>query len=152
MTAEASVVVIDAGQSGLSTGYYLQRYGLDFTILAADSGDPVFSDQHQRMRDAGIVRVDRITGLTDGRPVAADGEVFTAPNVVWATGFQPHYPWIELDVFDDAGEPRHVRGVVEGAPGLYFVGLHWQSRPDSSLIGGVGRDAKHVAERVQEAA
>lgn len=118
----------------------------------AHSGDPVFSDQFERMQAAGVERVDRIAAIEDGRPVTADDEAFDVNNVVWATGFHPHYPWIDLDVFDDSGEPRHSRGVVEEVPGLFFVGLHWQARPDSSLIGGVGPDAKHVVEHVQEAA
>jgi putative flavoprotein involved in K+ transport len=117
----------------------------------AHTGDPVFSDQFERMQAAGVERVDRIAGLDDGRPVTADGEAFDVDSVVWATGFRPHYPWIDLDVFDESGEPRHVRGVVEEAPGLYFVGLHWQSRPESSLTGGVGPDAAHVARQVHDA-
>lgn len=118
----------------------------------AQGGDPVFNDQYKRMQAAGVERVDcRISGIEDGRPVTADGQMFDVTNVVWATGFYPHYPWIDLDVFDESGEPRHTRGVVEEAPGLYFVGLRWQTRASSSLTGGVGPDAKHVAEHVQEA-
>ena len=50
--------------------------------------------------------------------------------------------------FDAGGEPRHDRGVVEDQPGLYFVGLFFLSSVASSLVGGVGRDAAHIAERI----
>ena len=33
-------------------------------------------------------------------------------------------------------------------PGLYFLGLPWQSRRGSSFIWGVWHDAKHVADRI----
>jgi len=52
-------------------------------------------------------------------------------------------------VFDAHGHPRHKRGVAE-APGLYFVGLHFLYAMSSSMIHGVGRDAKYVAERIAE--
>lgn len=127
---------------------FLGRRLYDRTV---DTGDPVFSDTLERMHDAGVERVGRIDAIDDGHPVSEDGEVFEVPNVIWATGFRPSYPWIDLDVFEPSGEPRHDRGVVPEAPGLYFVGLHWQSRPNSSLIGGVGSDAEHVARHVERA-
>lgn len=115
-----------------------------------DRGDPVFKPQFEAMEAAGVERVSRIDGIEDGRPISADGESLDVANVVWATGFRPHFPWIDLDVFDENGEPRHTRGVVEEAPGLYFVGLPWLHRLDSSLMGGVDRDAEYVARHVRE--
>jgi hypothetical protein len=35
---------------------------------------------------------------------------------------------------------------VDGQPGLYFVGLPYQTRLASGLVGGVGRDASVVAD------
>lgn len=119
--------------------------------MSADSGDPVFRDEHEKLEAAGVERVGRITGIEDARPVTAEGEAFDVANVVWATGFRPHFPWIDLEIFRPSGEPRHDRGVVPEAPGLYFVGLRWQSRLSSSLIGGVGRDAAYVADQVRDA-
>ena len=116
------------------------------------SGDPVFSDQFERMQAADVDRIDRIVAIKDGKPVTADGHAFDIDNVIWATGFDPSYPWIDLDLFDESGEPRHTRVVVEESPGLSFVGLRWQTRAASSLTGGVGPDAEHVAERVQQVA
>jgi putative flavoprotein involved in K+ transport len=39
----------------------------------------------------------------------------------------------------------HNRGVVESEPGLYFIGMYFLYALSSVLIGGVGRDAEHVA-------
>lgn len=117
----------------------------------AESGDPVFGDVSERMRAAGVDRVGRITKMDDGRPVSTDGVVFDVANVIWATGFQTAFPWIDIDVFEPSGEPRHDRGVVSESPGLYFMGLRWQSRANSALVGGVGTDAEHVATHVEAA-
>jgi putative flavoprotein involved in K+ transport len=68
--------------------------------------------------------------------------------VVWATGYRPDFGWIDLPIFDDAGNPIHHRGVVAAAPGLYFLGLPFQYTPTSDHVGGVGRDAHHLAQHL----
>ncbi|UJA21829.1 NAD(P)-binding domain-containing protein [Thermoleophilia bacterium SCSIO 60948] len=67
--------------------------------------------------------------------------------VVWATGFRSDYSWLEVDAFDAEGKPDHRRG-VSSEPGIYFLGLPWQSRRGSTFIFGVWHDAKHVAEHI----
>ena len=67
--------------------------------------------------------------------------------IVWATGFAADYSWIEADVFDAGGRPRHQRG-VSNEPGLYFLGLPWQSRRGSSFIWGVWHDARYLADHI----
>jgi putative flavoprotein involved in K+ transport len=51
-------------------------------------------------------------------------------------------------VFGDDGEPVHDRGVVGSEPGLYFVGLPFQSRMASDLLPGVAIDAAYVARQL----
>ena len=77
-----------------------------------------------------------------------DGVVVEPRVIVWCTGFRPDYSWIDLPLLDDDGYPRHRRGVVADLPGLYFVGLRFQHRMTSSLVGGVGADAAFIAEQV----
>jgi len=69
-------------------------------------------------------------------------------NVLWCTGFRPDFGWIDLPVFGHDGLPLHRRGVVEGQPGLYFLGLFFLYGFTSSLLGGVGRDAAHIADQI----
>jgi len=97
---------------------------------------------------AGVERVPRTVGVRDGRPLLEDGRVMDVATVVWCTGFRPDFSWIDLPVFDQDGAPAHHRGVVESQPGLYFVGLWFLSAFTSSLIGGVGRDADHIAGQI----
>jgi putative flavoprotein involved in K+ transport len=80
--------------------------------------------------------------------VLADGRVLAVANVLWCTGFAPDFRWIELPVVGEDGYPVHYRGVVEGEPGLYFVGLQFLYSLTSSLIGGVGQDAAYVCEDI----
>ena len=68
-------------------------------------------------------------------------------TVIWATGFGVDYSWIKLDAFDERGRPRHQRG-VSVQPGIYFLGLPWQSRRGSSFIWGVWHDAGYIAEQI----
>jgi putative flavoprotein involved in K+ transport len=95
----------------------------------------------------------------DARKIGPDPQCMTDPilelnlaeagiaSIIWATGFTVDYKWLEVDVFDEKGKPRHQRGVsVE--PGVYFLGLPWQSRRGSSFIWGVWHDAKHLADHI----
>ena len=68
-------------------------------------------------------------------------------TIVWATGFTVDYSWLQVDAFDEAGRPRHQRG-ISAEPGIYFLGLPWQSRRASSFIWGVWHDAKFLADHI----
>ncbi len=68
-------------------------------------------------------------------------------SVIWATGFRQDFGWLQVDAFDEAGKPRHQRG-VSLEPGVYFLGLPWQSRRGSTFIWGVWHDAKHIADHI----
>jgi putative flavoprotein involved in K+ transport len=65
-------------------------------------------------------------------------------SIIWATGFQLDFSWIDLDVFQPDGRPRHKEGVSE-VPGLYFVGLPWLSCRGSSFIWGAWKDSERLA-------
>ena len=85
-----------------------------------------------------------------GRTIrCADGASVEPDLVVWATGFRSDYSWIDVPVLDGKGSPVHRRGVTD-APGLYFLGMHFQWSLGSALIGFVKHDAKFIVERVAE--
>lgn len=68
-------------------------------------------------------------------------------SIIWATGFALDYGWLKVDAFDDRGNPRHQRG-VSAEPGIYFLGLPWQTRRGSAFIWGVWYDAKYLADHI----
>lgn len=68
-------------------------------------------------------------------------------TVIWATGYSVDYSWLNVDVLDANGKPRHQRG-VSSEPGLYFVGLPWLSRRGSAFIWGVWHDARHISDHI----
>jgi putative flavoprotein involved in K+ transport len=68
-------------------------------------------------------------------------------SIIWATGYSADYGWLKVDAFDEKGRPQHQRG-VSTEPGVYFLGLPWQSRRGSSFIWGVWHDARHLADRI----
>ena len=95
----------------------------------------------------------------EARKVGADPRCVTDPilelnlaeagitSIIWATGFALDYSWLQVDAFDDEGKPKHQRG-VSAEPGIYFLGLPWQSRRGSSFIWGVWHDARYVADQI----
>ena len=95
----------------------------------------------------------------EARIIDADPECVTNPvlelnlaeagigTIIWATGFALDYSWLKVDAFDEAGKPNHQRG-VSTEPGVYFLGLPWQSRRGSSFIWGVWHDARFIADHI----
>jgi putative flavoprotein involved in K+ transport len=65
-------------------------------------------------------------------------------TILWATGFRPDYSWLDVPVLDHKGNVRHDGGVVE-SPGMYLLGLPFLRRRKSSLIDGVGDDARELS-------
>ena len=67
--------------------------------------------------------------------------------MIWATGYSCDFSWIDLPVLDASGEPVH-RGGITDEPGLYFLGLQWLSKMNSSFLAGVGDDAARLADHI----
>jgi putative flavoprotein involved in K+ transport len=111
-------------------------------------GTPLGRVHRQEISEAGVTLTPRITGVRSDKPQTEDGHVLPVESVIWATGFRPDYGWIDLPIFDEYGFPQHWRGVVQDAPGLYFVGLLFQTALNSSLLGGVGADAAYIAGQI----
>jgi putative flavoprotein involved in K+ transport len=110
---------------------------------------PLVRVKPQDLINAGVERVSRVVGVRNGRPLLADDRTLEAKNVIWCTGYQPGFSWIDLPIFGDDGQPMHERGVVSGVRGMYFVGLHFLYSMSSATVIGVGRDAKHVVRAIQ---
>jgi putative flavoprotein involved in K+ transport len=68
-------------------------------------------------------------------------------SVVWATGFQPDYGWLDVPVVDAKGRLRHDGGVVD-SPGLYALGLPVLRRRKSTFIYGIEEDAREVIDHL----
>ena len=68
-------------------------------------------------------------------------------TIIWATGFTADYSWLPEGALDSTGRPAHQRG-VSSEPGVYFLGLPWQTRRGSSFIWGVWFDARYVADHI----
>jgi putative flavoprotein involved in K+ transport len=112
-------------------------------------GGPLLRIRRSDLERAGVERFEaRTVGVSDGRPMLADGTVLDMANVIWCTGFRPDYGWIDLPVIGEDGWPREYRGVVESSPGLYFLGIPFLYSFTSMLVIGAGRDAAYVVERV----
>jgi putative flavoprotein involved in K+ transport len=68
-------------------------------------------------------------------------------TVIWATGFQTDFSWIDIPVFNGSGYPRHDRGIAN-VSGCYFIGLPWLHTWGSGRFSGVARDANYIAEHI----
>jgi putative flavoprotein involved in K+ transport len=127
-----------------AAGRKLRDYFLD-----PPRGIPLGRVRRKDIIAAGIERVGRTTGLQDGHPLIEDGRVLEVSNVIWCTGYTPDLCWIDLALPTTLrGWPIQDRGIVYSVPGLYFIGLPFLYSLSSALLGGVGRDARHIAEHI----
>ena len=94
--------------------------------------------------EAGPIHRFASTAVEESPPLLLDFARGNIKTLIWATGFRPDYSWLDVPVFDRKGAIRHDGGVVE-SPGLYLLGMPFLRRRKSSLIDGVGDDARDLS-------
>jgi len=68
-------------------------------------------------------------------------------TILWATGFKFDFNWLQVNAFDEKGDPFHKRGICAES-GIYFLGLPNLVNRASSFIYGVWHDAKYIADHI----
>jgi putative flavoprotein involved in K+ transport len=110
--------------------------------------DVVIGGGHKELRRNGVNVRPRVTGATNGSVRFADDSEAEYDVVIWATGFRIDHSWIDVPgAKDEKGRVKHDRGVT-ASPGLYLLGLSWQYRRTSALLGWVADDAAYLAEQI----
>ena len=112
-------------------------------------GGPLIRVKPKHLAAAGVQRVPRMSRVVNGFPEIEDGRTLEVANVIWCTGFGNGFSWIDLPIFEPNGEPRHRSGIADNEPGLYFVGLHFLHAFSSTMIHGVARDARRIADAIE---
>lgn len=138
---------------GADDGALIFSDDVEDRLRAAESS---FSQRPQPVIDAYIAAAGINAPADDRAPHTAftpDSEPRLRPetadltSIIWATGYQLDFSWLDLPVLDEWGYPRHDRGVTDH-PGLYVVGLPWLTSQGSSLLAGVGGDAAYISEHL----
>jgi putative flavoprotein involved in K+ transport len=145
----------------------LQRIGVTLAGRLADvSGDRVtFADDLRDSVAFGDARLADVARLlrqtlgdaapdvpvpepfTDNGPTELDIAAFRA--VIFTTGFRPDYArWVRFPIFDRDGFPITDGDLRTTVPGLHFCGVHFLRNRRSSLLWGVGDDARIVARTI----
>ena len=103
-------------------------------LALLDEADAYVRDNGVDLPEEPTARETRPTPACVTEPILelnlADADV---RSIVWATGFVLDFSWLKTDAVDAKGQPVHHRG-VSAEPGIYFVGLPWQTRRGSSFI------------------
>ena len=127
---------------------------LEENLAAGDRTlDKFFSAVHDYLRSRDIDAADIGTPISPRGVLKStdriDLRASDIRSVIWATGYQLDFRWVELPILDERGEPIQRRGVTS-APGIYFLGLAWMHKVKSSFLYGVGEDAEYLAGRICE--
>lgn len=70
-------------------------------------------------------------------------------TILWATGYQPDYRFLDVPVLDGRGRLRHEGGVV-CVPGLYAMGLPFMRKRKSTFIHGAEDDARDLSLHISD--
>jgi putative flavoprotein involved in K+ transport len=124
------------------------RLGRAIRPSVTGKGGPLIRVKNPELSAAGVERVPRTAGTSDGLPLLEDGTKLEVENVVWCTGFRTGFErWIDLPIHG-GHEPRHEGGIVPGYPGLYFLGLHFLRSLASAMVHGMARDAEYIVRSI----
>jgi putative flavoprotein involved in K+ transport len=118
---------------------------------AAGHKTPLIRVRPGELVSAGVERLGRTVSVDGGLPLLDDGRTIEVANVIWCTGFNQSFEWIDLPVHSEFG-PLQEKGICSVEPGLYFVGLHFQYALSSSMLQGVSRDAARVVGAIAQRA
>ncbi len=109
-------------------------------------GDGILGTEAKRAIKAGRLALltSRVVDAHERSLVLADGTRHEVDAVLWATGFRTHYPFVQAEgALTEHGAPVHVGG-VSPVDGLYWLGLPWQRRLDSSILHGIAADSRDL--------
>ena len=79
-------------------------------------------------------------------PLEIDLDDPSISTIVWATGYQPDYGWLDAPVVDARGRLRHDGGLVRDAPGMYALGLPVMRTRASTYIHGSADDSTAIVD------
>jgi putative flavoprotein involved in K+ transport len=84
------------------------------------------------------------TEVEESPPLLMDLGKDDIKTILWATGYNPDYSWLDIPVLDRKGKIRHDGGVVD-SPGMYLLGTTLLRRRKSSFIHGAEDDARDLS-------
>jgi putative flavoprotein involved in K+ transport len=136
----------------------------DDTIWFADDLQTTMTESDVRLRRL-LSSIDELAGeldvttatepmraiSVDPTPLQLHAGAGGVDAVVWATGFRRTYPWLHVPVLDGGGEIIHDRGITP-VPGLFAVGMRFQSGRRSTFIDGARIDAPTIADALERRA
>lgn len=108
------------------------------------SRDPVIGSKINQLKKQGLHLFGRVVASKKDAIIFSKQQSLEPKSIIWATGFKPNYSWINLPILNEQGFPRHKEGLTD-VEGLYFLGLSWQRRRGSALLGWVSEDAQWLA-------
>jgi putative flavoprotein involved in K+ transport len=133
--------------------WWLTKTGLIQKTVASRIGrrardrDTLIGSSTRDVKRHGVEVKPRAVGASERTVTFEDGSELDVDAVIWATGYQSDYSWIDVPVFDHDGRLLHQRGVTDH-PGLFFLGLTWQHTRGSALLGWVKDDAEFISEHI----
>lgn len=120
---------ISAKFRGMIEGF-IAKQGIDAPPAEVDEADIPDSNPQDR------------TSPTELDPVKEN-----ITTLIWCTGFNGDFSWIDDIELDGTGVPVHEQG-VSSQQGLYFCGFSWLRKRKSGLIYGITEDAAYIADRL----
>jgi len=136
-------------------GYLILANDLKENLAKSDQGEKfIVSQINEFIQKSGQdAPEEQLPALTDGYQApeitSLDLKAEGINSIIWACGFQYDCALVRMPILDEFGYPK-TRGGVSDYPGLYFMGIPFQSNLKSGLIFGVEDNAAYIAQHIDD--
>jgi putative flavoprotein involved in K+ transport len=134
--------------------WWLTRFGIVSTqpskVVKTDKlrAIPTIGTHLKKLAQTGqLARKPRVTDASGMGISFQDGSSAQFKTIIWATGFQNNFDWIEIPAALQEAQPNHQRG-VSPVSGLFYIGLPFLHSKGSAFLGFVAADADYIANSV----
>lgn len=102
------------------------------------------------LESKGIEIVKKVTRIEGNKVFFSDGMSRTVDAIVWAMGFKNDTQWLQIPgAISNENNYLHSKG-VSPIPGLFYIGLPWQTCRASSLLTGLEKDSDILASQLNQ--
>ena len=150
----ADGVVVLGRLNGVAEGKLSLADNAEEILAEADKAYVDFeraADDYARTANVDVPGKDDMNSVPNFAPIqpasTLDLKTANITSVVWSTGYEFDFGWLNVPVLNERGAPVQKRGVTDCA-NLYFLGLHWMHTFKSGLLFGVGDDAAYLADHI----
>ncbi|GAB3648194.1 NAD(P)/FAD-dependent oxidoreductase [Echinicola sediminis] len=122
---------------------------LDKPVSKKDIGknSPIYLYNNLKSKIKKAKRHPQVTTSNGYQVTFDDGKTMSFDFILFATGYQPDFGFIQIDGFENNQEQLRAQQGISAVKGLFFLGIPYQRTRSSHLIYGAQKDAEFIVSK-----